>query len=482
MAADVRRITPQPGPQERFLSSPADIAIYGGAAGGGKSWALLLEPLRHVTARPGFYAVFFRRNLTQVRNPGGLWDESAKLYPFAGGAPLKTPTMRWEWPGGGSVTFAHLEYDSTVYDWQGSQVPLLCFDELTHFSQTQFFYLLSRNRSLCGVRPYVRATCNPDADSWVAAFIAWWIDQDTGLPIKERSGVIRWFLRINDAILWGDSRDELIQRYGDPALPHDHHEQVQPKSVTFIPASLQDNKILMESDPGYLANLNAQNSVERARLLGGNWKIRPAAGLYFKRHWCRIIEPHDVPLVGMEWVRGWDLAATPKTESNDPDWTVGIKLGIKRNHRGVIERIIVADAVRLRESPLGVRRAIHNTAVSDGKSVRVALFQDPGSAGKDQADSLIRGELQGFDARARTVRKDKVAAFGPFSAQCEAGVVEVVRAAWNDEVFTVLEGFPEAAHDDDADAASGAFNSLMETPKTASVAPAGVARVSPWLG
>lgn len=82
--ADIE-IKPQEGPQEQFLASAADIAIYGGAAGSGKTWGVLLEPLRHVTETPDFYAVFFRRNTTHIRNPGGLWDASMKLYPLTGG-------------------------------------------------------------------------------------------------------------------------------------------------------------------------------------------------------------------------------------------------------------------------------------------------------------------------------------------------------------------------------------------------------------
>jgi len=273
-------IKPQPGPQEVFLSTPADIAIYGGAAGGGKSWALLLEPLRHVTSNPEFGAVFFRRNATQVKNQGGLWDESMKLYPVAGGAPT-SHTMQWTFPGGGSVRFGHLEHEHTVLNWQGSQIPLICFDELTHFSQSQFFYMLSRNRSLCGVRPYVRATTNPDADSWVAEFIAWWINQDTGFPIPERSGVLRWFIRVNDKLLWASDPETLRREYG---------ATVQPKSVTFIPASIQDNRKLMEADPGYLANLMALDQVSRERLLEGNWKVRKRFDGMFKRDWLKFAD------------------------------------------------------------------------------------------------------------------------------------------------------------------------------------------------
>lgn len=338
-----------------------------------------------------------------------------------------------------------------------------CFDELTHFSQAQFFYLLSRNRSMCGVRPYVRATCNPDADSWVATFIAWWIDQETGLPIPERSGVLRWFVRINDAFLWADSRDELIEQHGRGDLPVDHPEQIQPKSVTFISARLQDNQALMQADPGYLANLMAQSAVERARLLGGNWKIRPAAGLYFRREWVRIIES---PPPGLEEIRFWDLAATEKTDTSDPDWTVGVRMGVQRNTDREITKIVVIHARRLRESPAGVERAIRTTATADGRRVRIGLFQDPGQAGKAQAANMIR-LLAGYTARAYPIGGDKVTLFGPFSAQCEGGTVEFVRGAWNDEVFDVLEAFPDGKHDDDADACSGAFNALHNVPVSA---------------
>lgn len=273
-------IRPQPGPQELFLSTPADIAIYGGAAGGGKSWALLLEPLRHVTTNKEFSAVFFRRNATQVKNPGGLWDESLKVYSVAGGEPV-SHVLQWDFPNGGLVKFAHLEHETTVLSWQGAQIPLICFDELTHFSESQFFYMLSRNRSLCGVKPYIRATTNPDADSWVATFIAWWIDQRTGFPIPERAGVLRWFIRVNDQLIWADTPDELTRQYGD---------DVRPKSATFIPASIHDNQKLMLADPGYMANLMALDSVQRERLLGGNWKVRPSAERMFAEAWLKYLD------------------------------------------------------------------------------------------------------------------------------------------------------------------------------------------------
>lgn len=136
--------------------------IYGGAAGGGKSWALLYEPLRHVD-NPDFGAVLFRASMTQITEQGGLWDESMKLYTlFPRARPIKSPKPYWKFPSGAKISFRQIARDADVYDWQGTQIALIEFDELTHFTEFEFFYMLSRNRSMCGVRPYVRASCNPD--------------------------------------------------------------------------------------------------------------------------------------------------------------------------------------------------------------------------------------------------------------------------------------------------------------------------------
>lgn len=272
-------IKPQPGAQETFLSSPADIAIYGGAAGGGKSYMLLMEPTRHFK-NAKLAGVIFRRETPQITNPGGLWDTSQEIYSLCNGRPVQH-RHKWTFASGATMQFSHLQYEKDKESWQGSQIPYIAFDELCHFTKTQFFYFFSRNRSTSGIRGYMRASCNPDPDSWVAKFISWWIDEETGLPIPERSGVIRYLVVFSGDEYWFDTLAEAYEFAQTSGLLVDagvDDMDLRPedliKSVTFINSTIKDNQILIKKDPGYLGSLLALPPEERAMLLEGNWKFR----------------------------------------------------------------------------------------------------------------------------------------------------------------------------------------------------------------
>lgn len=436
-------IRPQEGPQQEFLASLADIAIYGGSAGGGKTYGLILECLRHVHVKD-YSCVVFRRESTQVRNPGGLWDTSENLYPFLGGVPCNT-NLEWKFPAGSKIKFAHMEHEKNRFSWQGSQICLIGFDELTHFTWNQFVYMLSRNRSTIDVKPYIRATTNPDPDSWVRKFIDWWIDDETGYAIPERSGKIRWFVVNNNETHWALTKEELLDKF----------PEIQPKSVTFILSNVYDNKILLENDPGYVGNLQALPKYEREQLLNGNWNIRATAGMFFKRNYFEVVRA--VPKgTNNRVVRYWDRASTKATGSNDPDYTVGLKL--EKDKDGIF---YVTDVVRVRESPLGVLKTIQNTASLDGPRVKIVIEQDPGQAGVSEADYLVRN-LAGYQVSVNKVTKDKITRAKPVSSQAEAGNIKILQARWNDEFFSELENFPESGHDDQVDAFSGAFNMLAK--------------------
>lgn len=441
-------LSPQAGPQTMFMASKADIVIYGGAAGGGKTYALLLEGLRHRNVN-GFGAVIFRSNYTQITAEGGLWDASNKIYgQLPEAVSKKTPKLHWEFPGGGKVHFAHIGCEDDLKSWMGTEIAYLGFDELTHFTKHQFLYMLSRNRSTCGVRPYVRATCNPDSDSWVADFISWWINPDTGYPIPERSGIIRYMTILNDVIYWGENREELKEKYGV--------NEAECKSVTFIASKLQDNKILMERDPGYLANLKAMAEVDTERLLYGNWKIKASAGKFFKRTQVEMLDtlPDDI----VYYCRAWDLAATDEDENGDADYTAGVLYGRRKNGK-----FVVIDVINQQIKAGDVRKLIKEVALSDrnkyGWMCMVRVPQDPGAAGKIVARELIK-DLAGFNVKADTVSGSKEVRATPHAAQWQNGNVQVMRGAWNEIFFSQLESFPESKHDDMVDASSDAFNEL----------------------
>lgn len=445
-------LTPQPGPQTAFMCSSADIVIYGGAAGGGKTFALLLEGLRHKDIA-GFNGVVFRKNYTQITASGGLWDAANKIYGQVQGArPKKTPKLHWFFsPSGARIHFAHLERDEDLQGWQGSEICYLAFDELTHFSRHQFLYMLSRNRSTCGIRPYVRATCNPDSDSWVADFISWWINQETGYPIYERSGVVRYMCVLNDTIYWGSNPHELAKEHGVNVE--------ECKSVTFIASKLTDNKVLMAKDPSYMANLKALAEIDKERLLYGNWKIRPAAGMYFKTENFTFVDA--VPKNIVAYARSWDLAATEPTPLNpDPDATAGVLMGLLDDGR-----VIVLDVKRKQIKANDARNLLRNMAAIDQgkyKFVQITIPQDPGQAGKAQAQSLV-SMLAGYSVEIVSPTGSKEVRATPFASQVQAGNVLILKGEWNDMYLSELESFPESKHDDMVDASSDAFNKLMNS-------------------
>lgn len=425
------------------MSSSAEIAVFGGSAGPGKTWALLAEALYHVS-NPMFRGIIFRRTMPQIKQPGGLWDKASEIYPLLG-ASGHSQSGEWRFPSGAVVKLAGMELESDRFNYQGSEIPYIAFDELAQFTESQFWYMLSRNRSMSGVAGYVRGATNPDSESWLREFLSWWIDADTGLAMPERDGKVRYFVRVHDALHWAGTKRELVEKFG---------REAEPKSVTFIKASVYDNKILLAKDPKYLANLKALPYVDRAQLLDGNWNVRPAAGNYFRREWFGFVDAAPKEVAGR--CRYWDRAASEQKPGQDPDGTVGLLLS--RDRDGVF---YIEDRRKMFATPFAVERAMVNCARQDGRATVVSYMQDPGSAGvKEAQDTAVK--LNGFNVRFRTATGDKETRAKPVSAQAEAGNVKIVRAPWNDDFLRVLENFPVGKHDDDVDALSGAHAVLTE--------------------
>ena len=413
---------------------------------------MLLEPIRNKNIR-GFNCTIFRTQYTDLVKDGGLWDESFKLYGNIKGAQARPGDKQWIFKDkngniASKVTFSYLNHTNRD-TWKGSQICLIGFDEVCDFSEKDFFFMLGRNRSTCGVVPYIRATCNPDPDSWVAKFIEWWIDQETGYAIPERSGKIRWFVRRDEKIYWADTKEELWERFGLET----EEEKQEPKSVSFIASSIYDNQELLKVNPQYLGNLKSMAEVERERFLKGNWKIRESAGMYFKRTQVDVVDimPTDIQFA----CRAWDLAATEEKAGTDADYTAGVLMGV-----GKSGTVYVLDVINIRVGAGEVEKLIYNTSVSDRKRFGyhyvVRIPQDPGAAGKIVAGNYIK-MLAGFAVKAVPVSGSKELRATPFAAQWQQGNIKIVAGEWNSPYFLQLEGFPESKHDDMVDASSDAF-------------------------
>jgi predicted phage terminase large subunit-like protein len=422
------------------LSTDADIALFGGSAGGGKSFAILLDALRHID-NPQYNAVIFRRTSPQIKAPGGLWSQSVELYSLIPGAVPKESISEWKFPSGAVIKMSHMEHNKDRLSWQGTELVGLYFDEATHFEKEQIEYLWSRNRSMSGVKPFCRMSCNPDPDHFLRTdFVEWYLTDD-GYADQEKSGIIRWFIRDGDDILWYESKEEAIMSHPDRL----------PKSFTFISSLLTDNQKLLDINPEYLDTLKSLPLVQRMQLLDGNWNIRAAAGLFFKRDYFDIVE--RVPEKG-HVVRYWDRAAT----EGRGDYTVGLKL------MKVEDTFYVLDVVRFQHSPSKVLEMMMDVAGKDGKSCMIMLEEDPGSAGKAEI-SYLKKALVGYNVRSNRVNKSKETRAMPVSASSEAGNIKLLRGKWNDEFVRELENYSgdldEHVHDDQIDAFSGAFNTLL---------------------
>ncbi len=441
-------IRPNGGPQEDFLGTSADMAFFGGAAGGGKSYAALLDEL-HWYKDPDFGSIILRRESVDLTGPGSIWEESKKLYSRFGGHFVQSPVHSCRFPSGALVEFRHLQYDDDVFAHQGKQYSKITFEEVTHFTEKQFWYMWSRRRTGAKVRPYLRATCNPDPDSFVRKLVDWWIGPD-GYPIPERSGVIRYFVRgSDDALEWFGTHAEALAKYRDPQ---------RITSFTFILSRLKDNPKI---DPEYRGALLALDKVNRERLLGdedrgGNWNIKPAAGLYFKRPMFRVLEERPFERLVKRRIRCWDKAATRDTGSNDPDWTCGVLLAELHDGSYVIEHV-----EWLRGTPGEVEKLILDTAIGDGRRVAIALWQDPGAAGVADVERS-RALLKGYRLHIVRAAENKVTYAGVWQSQAEGQNIAVVRCPGLERLLTQLEAFPTPnIHDDGVDTISLGFQIMF---------------------
>lgn len=438
---NVKVIKPSPGPQTEFLKASADIVIYGGSAGGGKTFALFLDILRYANYK-NFVGVIFRKQMTQVTNSGGLWDKALELFkqleaiPNATSRYLKFPYAKKDKDGniteyvvgaGGKIQFSHLNNDYDRFNWQGTEVPYIAFDELTHFTFEDFTYLMSRNRNTNGFPNLIRATCNPDPDSWVREILDPWIDRETGFPIPEMSGKVLYMVIENEKFIFSENREELeYDADGNKRFP---------KSITFIPSKITDNPYLA-NDASYRASLDAMPEYERKQLRDGCWLYRPNKGLVFSKDW---FEKVTILPQFKKVVRGWDFASGQDkdlSKKQKHDYSASVKLGL-----GVDGYTYVLDVTKEQLSPSELTNRIIELAEQDGIGCVIRIPQDPGQAGAFQAQQLVR-TLNEYTVKHRTMRSSKFDRARAVASKCEHGMYKIWQSDWNKMFLNDLEAFP----------------------------------------
>lgn len=282
---DERPFVWRPQPRQRlFMSCPEEEALYGGAAGGGKSDALLIEALRQVHI-PHYRGLILRKTYPQLTE---LIGKSQGYYPMAvKGAEYTATTHTWRFPSGARIMFGSMMHPKDRLNYQGQAYDYIAFDELTQFTWEEYSYLFSRNRpSGAGTRCYIRATANPGGigHGWVKArFIT---PAPPMTPIRETVRV----------------------RYPDG------HEEEKQKSRIFVPSTVFDNEILLRNDPEYLTRLAILPEAEKKALLYGDWdsfsgqvftEWRNDPAHYGDRVGTHVITPFRIPDTWALW-RGFD--------------------------------------------------------------------------------------------------------------------------------------------------------------------------------
>jgi phage terminase large subunit-like protein len=475
---DYEGIGPQPGPQTMFAECGADIGIFGGGAGGGKSNALVYEAVKH-TQDPnviGYQAIIFRRTTGELT---GLINESRTMYTAFGGR-YRGTVHDWTFEAASrnpehrhTIKFSHLEQIGDMYKHQGQQYAFVGFDELTHFEPEQFWYLMTRLRSMCGVKPYIRATCNPKG-GFVRELVNWYIDKESGFAIPERSGAIRWLVSIGNVVKQFATEEEA--RASCPPM-------IEPLTFTFIASKLSDNKILLQKDPSYASRVAIVGGAQAAALLGygvagysdgvdrgGNWNEYKGAGAIFDQHDVIVSdEPPSEPLFA---VRAWDQAATkPSPEYPNPDWTRGVKVWRCRGGEYWIE-----DIASMRLGAGELLPAMRAVAEADGPSCRVAIWQDSAGAGKLIADTTRTQAFSGFivdvhasgaphkaklsDMSGARSSNNKVAWAESIVLDAKEKKIWAKKAEWNGVLRSELHEFPRASKDDCVDALVLAIHQL----------------------
>jgi predicted phage terminase large subunit-like protein len=411
--------------QHQFLSLICKEALFGGAAGGGKSDALLMAALMYVDV-PGYAAIIFQRALTDFALPGGLID---RAFDWLGGtdATWDENTKTWTFPSGATLTFGYIKNYKDCLRYKSTEFQFIGFEELTRFKEKEYRYLFSRLRKKKALdesllQRFEKALHEAMKRLWEL------------LPLRMR-GVTNP----------GDVGHEFVkQRF---IVEGEQNGRV------FIPALASENPYLDQEE--YNKSLDELDPVTRQQLKSGNWDARPSGG-YFDRAQFNRFKRADAPRF-RKLIRWHDLAATAPAPGKDPDWTAGGLVGFDSG------RYYIFDVRRMQGHPKDVEKYLKDTALEDKTRygrVDIYIEQEPGSSGVFTIDHICRNVLVGYSVRGRRSTGSKLDYVKPLSAAAANGNVFVLDGGtWHNEFFDEAEAFTgedDGLHDDMVDAVSKA--------------------------
>lgn len=427
----VRYCPLEPSPrQEAFLRLTQLEVLFGGAAGGGKSVALLMAALQFADV-PGYHALLLRPSLTELQLPGGL-IELSQTWLAGTKANWSGELKQWRFPGrgkagseGASVGFGYLSDLNDVARYAGTSYSFIGFDELVRFSEPQYrrmFRVLRQPDPALGVLPAA-----PDGTTLAE------------VPLRARA----------TSNPGGPGHSWVKTRFVDPGSRH--------PGAIFLPARMIDNPYI--DRPAYLHSLAELPNSERERLLRGDWEIADEGEL-FQRNWFQVIDANELP-TATRAVRFWDLAGTePGSASPDPDYTVGLRLELDPPSGS----FYISHVARARRAPGATENLVKETAQADGPTVSIYIEQEPGAAGVALVDRYKRHVLRGYSVYSRRATGAKEVRARPAAAAAENGLIKIVRGPHLLEFLDELCAFPNGPHDDCVDALSGAHAALSRSP------------------
>lgn len=444
-----------------FLALSCEEALFGGAAGGGKTEALILAASQFLDV-PGYAAAIFRRTKVEALMSEAPLERAKRWFAPAVAAGRARfggdddPTFYFHTRPGERASSLHFGYLAGERDrqrYQGAAFQFIGVDELTFWREADYRWLFSRCRGPREWRGKVpnrmRATTNPGGPGhrWVKQrFVEQARHVTTKAPVRDdiaarRRGVLMPSPSIYESPPSGDAV-ELARELG-----------VQPQGAVFVPAFAFDNPALGLAD--YRSKLVRLSPHEREWLEWGNWDAEPSGGFFRPEHF----EIVDVLPQVQRRVRGWDFAATEVQPGKDPDYTAGVRGGlfVAPDER---KRVLVDDVVRWRDEPGPTEARFKATVEADGKGVMQVLEQEPGSAGKSQASSLATRVLFGRSFEFERRSGPKEAYWKPISGFAQfAPILLPAGAPWLPEFLDELKALP-VGHDDQADGFGLMFSRL----------------------